>query len=310
LNCRNPFYLKRGNGKIEYKRIKSLSPELRLQFTPFPCGKCIECRITKAKHWATRILLESTQYKDNTFTTLTYSDDEIPKGGNLDKTEPQKWLKRLRKVLDHPIRYFIVGEYGEETYRPHYHAILFNYPFYDEATIEATWQKGHISNGEVTPQSARYVTEYCVKKWTSNSYDRPDHLDAEFMLSSRGKSINDSKVSGGVGISAIRELAQNLRCSYQVEDGKPYEGPPIHHVQYQNKWYPLDKYMRLKLNTELFQSEERAQQQLYQYQELLFEAHLTEDNIFAKNEIARQNRQKSDKRQRKERKLKPARTGI
>lgn len=37
-------------------------------------------------------------------------------------------MKRLRKSYGLPVRFFAVGEYGNETFRPHFHLGLFNFP--------------------------------------------------------------------------------------------------------------------------------------------------------------------------------------
>ena len=39
----------------------------------------------------------------------------------------QKFLKRLRKAYRGKLRYFVAGEYGEQTARPHYHMILYGW---------------------------------------------------------------------------------------------------------------------------------------------------------------------------------------
>ena len=66
------------------------------------------------------------------------------------------------------------GEYGEESDRPHYHALLFNHDFPDKIQINDTlwfspllekiWGHGLASIGEVTFESAAYVARYIMKK--------------------------------------------------------------------------------------------------------------------------------------------------
>lgn len=299
--CRNPFYFNRhksGPGLVDYKRFKSLPPEIRNRVTPLPCGRCVECRIQKARCWATRILLEASQFSDNTFATLTFEDDKIPLDWCVDKRDFQLFMKRLRKIKgDDRIRYFAVGEYGEDGHRPHYHVIIFNHPYSDEDTIQSAWNKGFIQNGEVTVESARYVTEYCVKKWTTNSWDRPDDLSPEFMLSSRGE-------PGGVGASALEELSSSLRSIYRVNQNNPYRGPPITSIRFGGKNHPLDKYMQLKLYKLLFVEKETMRKYLYDSQERIFQRHLTDDYQFDMRSVAISNRKISDRKQRKNRKLK------
>ena len=94
----------------------------------FGCGQCLPCRVSKSRLWAHRILLESYLYNNNTFVTLTYSEDDktVKKINNLlslDSEHTKNFLKRLRsKFPKNKIRYYLVGEYGEQTQRPHYHA--------------------------------------------------------------------------------------------------------------------------------------------------------------------------------------------
>ncbi|AXH76737.1 MAG: replication initiator protein [Microviridae sp.] len=300
MNCRNPFYLNRGSGKVSYERLRNLSPELRLLHTPLPCGRCIACRVFKAQCWTTRILLESTHYENNTFTTLTYDDEHLPENGHLKKEDLTLWLKRLRKEVPQKLRFFAVGEYGGESLRPHFHVMLFNLAFTEEEVISDTWGKGNIKNGEVNSRSARYVTEYCVKKWTKNSFDRPSDLPPEFMRSSR-------QHPGGIGTVALEELSANLRRIYGVRNGEPYTGPPIHMVQFQNKWYFLDRYLKTKLNELMYLDPEVSRQKLYEHQTKIFEKHLTVDNYFDKKNLKFKNRKQSDRSERKKRKLKPRR---
>ena len=97
-----------------------------LQNLEVPCGKCIGCRIAKRKEWSLRMLHELTYHPQSSFVTLTYDDYHLPPCCSLKKRHLQLFLKRLRKNLgERRIKYFACGEYGGQTMRPHYHAILF-----------------------------------------------------------------------------------------------------------------------------------------------------------------------------------------
>lgn len=69
-------------------------------------------------------------------------------------------------------RYFVTGEYGEKTNRPHYHGIFFNIPNirglfkYDSAfnLVNDAWGLGIVHVGEVTPASINYVAKYCITR--------------------------------------------------------------------------------------------------------------------------------------------------
>lgn len=142
-----------------------------------PCGRCIGCRLEKSRQWAIRCTHESTLYKDNCFITLTYSDEKNPV--SLNTKDFQLFMKRLRKYYSpQKIRFFMGAEYGEQTGRPHHHAILFNCDFpdkklvrnnskgqlYTSATLDSLWSNGSTTIGNVTMESAQYVAKYAVKK--------------------------------------------------------------------------------------------------------------------------------------------------
>ena len=62
-----------------------------------PCRKCIGCKLDKANDWATRSIIEAKNWKNNCFVTLTYDEEHIPKHRLLQKSDVQKFWKRLRK---------------------------------------------------------------------------------------------------------------------------------------------------------------------------------------------------------------------
>lgn len=147
------------------------------------CGKCVGCQLDRSAAWSLRCQHEASLYDLNCFVTLTYDDEHVPADGSLRYPDVQGFLKRLRARSpgDHPgpdgrfpIRFFCAGEYGSQTERPHYHLLLFNFDFsdrkpvgkylYESETLADLWPHGLSSVGSVTPASASYVAQYCVKK--------------------------------------------------------------------------------------------------------------------------------------------------
>lgn len=134
-----------------------------------------------------RCLHESSLYDRNCFLTLTYEERHLPVRGQLSKSTMQKFFKRMRESVG-PFRRLYCGEYGEESGRPHYHALIFGYDFpdkikikqlsskctvYRSALLDKLWPYGHTSVGALTFESAAYVARYCLKKVTGKGAD--DH---------------------------------------------------------------------------------------------------------------------------------------
>lgn len=158
-----------------------------------PCGKCVGCRLQRSRVWAGRIMHESQFWADAFFLTLTYDDYYLPERGSLVKSDVQDFIKRLRDRLDYPpISYFLCGEYGDQSMRPHYHMILFGVDFpdrklwsikneqrlYTSAFLESVWGLGHCPIGSVTFESAGYVARYIMKKQTGkNAYEHYERFD-------------------------------------------------------------------------------------------------------------------------------------
>lgn len=101
---------------------------------PVPCGKCGACQTSRRNEWTFRIKQEYEVSENGYFITMTYSDENLQYGSTnkpiLVKKDFQDFMKRLREyqsgVTKTKIRYYCVGEYGTNTQRPHYHALLFN----------------------------------------------------------------------------------------------------------------------------------------------------------------------------------------
>jgi len=156
-----------------------------------PCGQCIGCRLERSRQWAVRCMHEAQMHEENCFITLTYSEDQLPQDRSLHKQHFQKFMKRLRKAIaPKKVRYYMCGEYGDNTKRPHYHACLFGYDprdkelyrttdginLYSSAGLEQIWGKGFVTIGSVTFESAAYVARYVTKKITGRKADALDEI--------------------------------------------------------------------------------------------------------------------------------------
>jgi len=162
------------SGGLVFARHKSIGLPMRV-----PCGRCIGCKLERSRQWAVRCMHEASLYADNSFVTLTYDDEHVPRFGSLLMDDWQKFFKRLRKRAG-KVRFFGCGEYGEQFGRPHYHACLFGLDFPDKVLwttrgghsvfrsplLESVWTFGQSEIGSLTFDSAAYVARYCVKKIT------------------------------------------------------------------------------------------------------------------------------------------------
>jgi hypothetical protein len=194
------------NGKktIEFKRPQQNAyKEIQL-----PCGQCIGCKLLRSVTWASRIMHElqcpaipEIEPNIGCFITLTYDEENLPDDHSLNHDHFQRFLKRLRHAIKpKKIRFFMCGEYGDDSWRPHYHAIIFGYDF----TQGITYKKNHyprrqqIQMSEVgnpyfiskflthlwgyskndpiiaplTWESAAYVARYCTKKITGDKAEQ------------------------------------------------------------------------------------------------------------------------------------------
>lgn len=190
--------------------------------------------------WSFRLQQEM-KYSDSAyFITLTYDDEHVP--SRVNKEDPQKFLKRFRKLI-YParVRYFLVSEYGEKFGRPHYHLLLFNYPYGVDSLREAlkkTWKlcdPDHFDFadvvGTVTPKSISYVCKYCLANIIS---DNPD--DRCFMLCSRRP---------GIGMQFLTPAMSNYLKDHIGEQVKEVGGVPLNLPRYYEKVY--DPVERIKM---------------------------------------------------------------
>lgn len=151
-----------------------------------PCGKCPKCKLKRANAWILRLLHEEKAHQNALFITLTYDPEHarLTKKGymTLCKRDVQLFMKRLRfNTKRTTIKYYFCGEYGTDTWRPHYHAIIYDCT-YDE--IEKAWGLGHIYVGQVTGASIGYTTKYICKDRRVPAHANDDRIP-EFSLMSQ-----------------------------------------------------------------------------------------------------------------------------
>lgn len=241
MSCFHPLLAlpvgKTESGKIKYVPIPRSEQEIALDHSKdmheylkkhpdvkkplyVPCGKCIGCRLDRSREWALRCMME---LKSNngiaSFLTLTYNEYSVPMSFypnpetgealpalTLRLDDLQRFWKRLRKALpDDKIRYFACGEYGSESWRPHYHAIVFNYyptdcylfeqkentAYYRSPFLESIWNCGNVIVTRVDFNTCAYVARYTAKKACTlgdEFYDK-FNLEAPFLVMSRRPGI-------------------------------------------------------------------------------------------------------------------------
>ena len=216
------------------------------------CGICIGCRTEQARQWSVRIMHERQMHDSAWFITLTYDEESLPDNGSLCAEDLQKFFKAVRR--DYPagtVRYFACGEYGDESQRPHYHAVLYGVDFLDRyflrcdngynvwrsAHLEHYWDNGFSEFGTVTPKSASYVAGYVKKKVAKrvnpDAYLRVDVDTGE--LFDVEPEFNRMSLRPAIGRSWIERYWQDVYPrDYVVVDGKEFKPP-----RYYDKWMDM-----------------------------------------------------------------------
>jgi len=197
-----------------------------------PCGHCHDCRQRKRSEWSVRIGHESQYSKTRYFLTLTYNDNNLPiispdgefsrlGDPNLDESCPVTpilykrdtilFMKRLRKYQstfsDMHIRFYMCGEYGSKTLRPHYHYLLFNAEKKAINRLDKIWNKGHFKIGSVSQASINYVSGYLHKKWIM-----PENAPKPFTNMSRNPGIGSKYLELNGHIHKLPEM--NIEVKY------------------------------------------------------------------------------------------------
>ena len=239
MACYHPLnaYRTEGGG-VGFRDTKHTTTELTL-----PCGRCVGCRLERSRQWSIRCVHEASLYDHNAFLTLTYSDENIPPGGSLNYRDFQLFLKRLRRHYQTKVRFYMCGEYGEQTHRPHYHAIMFNIDIvdkqlhsksgdnlvYSSEKINTLWQKGHVLIGDVNSKSAAYVARYSMKKleWDKDDSKKYESLDLESgEIIQRTPEFSHMSLKPGIGEAFVRKYSGDIFNFDYVVSGGQQTRPP------------------------------------------------------------------------------------
>lgn len=220
----------------------------------FPCGKCPPCLRKRQAGWLFRLKQEQLISKNASFITLTYDDEHLPKTEQgiptLNRKHPQLFIKRLRKIVEtyfpqtEKIRYYLCGEYGSITARPHYHAIIFNLPqeyLNHPELLTRDWQMGNTMTCACNDATMTYVTKYIMKTMYHEN-DKTDPRQKEF-----------SNISKGIGGSYLSKATRSyykvhLLPYLTVEDGERRTMPRY----YKEKLYTEAERKKINKKTEQY----------------------------------------------------------
>jgi len=139
---------------------------LRKRQQEVPCGKCYQCVRRRRNDWFIRAKIERMNSPYCIFGLLTYAETDF----KLNKRDVQLFLKRLR-IKGYTLKYLIVGEYGEEKERPHWHCLFFSKVPIAFNDIAISWKGGY--DDDTNRNKAGWVNfsnvrsdkalRYCVK---------------------------------------------------------------------------------------------------------------------------------------------------
>lgn len=206
-----------------------------------PCGQCLNCRINQARIWTNRIILEATQWPDTSFVTLTYDDWHLPDPPIVQVPVMQKYLKRFRYYSGKKIKYYAVGEYGEENKRPHYHIVMFGvHPVADWSSLAMAWKGDdgclncapeRLQALELTPELARYEAGYITKK--AKSANNTWLFESQKAIYEKG--LREwSIMSKGIGKEAIKKIKPDaMKWDHEIKT-----------LRTGGKKYPIGRYLK------------------------------------------------------------------
>ena len=196
MSCLNPISILNPS-----KRFSACSDKFLFDV---PCGRCLSCQQSIQDDWFVRSYFQVLDTEKNGgvsyMVTLTYNDNSLPHFGdflNFDDITTQScfckddvvtFLDNLRHICRRTynvhFKYIICSEYGDNTKRPHYHAIFHLdshiKPWEFLNCVRCSWSHGFVfmSKNRVTNSysidghfACSYVSKYVTKDM--NFFDMP-----------------------------------------------------------------------------------------------------------------------------------------
>lgn len=217
---------------------------------------------------------EAQLHQNNSFLSLTYSDEKMPADFGLDYSHLRNFLKRLReRVSPQRFRFFACGEYestGTRDFNPHFHLALFGFPpcvkgrsrfakvsgkcCYFCDVVLSCWSNGHVVLGTLTWASAHYIAQYVTKKATKDAHNRPPNTQAPAARMS---------MRPGLAAGYAKALAASL---LQAGFTKGHVDVP-ETVHDGSRLMPMGRYVRQKLRIALGRDEKAPPLALYEWQQ-------------------------------------------
>ena len=109
---------------VDYKIFKGYCQRPReFNGNLVPCRKCQNCKKYREYTWKFRLEQETSQSSKTWFSTFTFRKAPT---NDVIRSSWQKYMKRIRKVTQKPVRYFTVVEAGTRNGRLHLHSLLFS----------------------------------------------------------------------------------------------------------------------------------------------------------------------------------------
>lgn len=226
----------------------------------FGCGKCAVCLSKRRYQWTGRLLLEQAIATRAHFLTLTFDEKHCPKDMSVRPRHLQLFWKKLRENTGEKIRYFAVGEYGDQTLRPHYHAALFGLPLLRHINpgdahifglpactceICTSWGQGGVGIGDLTPASASYIAGYVTKRSTHRS--SPEYQPGG-ALEGRHPEFARMSLRPGIGADATTTLAKAVTGGPRRDIESGDRDVPTS-IRREKQLWPLGRYLRRKLRS-------------------------------------------------------------
>ena len=177
------------------------------------------------------------EHSDSIFISITYADGIYQCLLHLIKKALQLFFKRFRKSIGRKVRFYACGEYGSQTHRPHYHAIIFGASLLDGEQVARAWPFGRVHVAECNRHTIQYVAGYVTKKFVKKEDDRVQ----EFATMSRKPGLGFGAVNRLVLLIRDNKYAHLFKGDKGIPDGLRH-GPTV---------MPFDRYIKDKLRQAL-----------------------------------------------------------